>query len=251
MATKAFFNVPDYASLKIEYYGKEGKYIMSIFAIKNNSSYDSAKFFSNDYENFEEITDFSDKLHSKLENVKNSETSDIKKPVAVGASIALAAFTTFAGARGVVSTITCKKLAPNLGVTVETGLKSAANSVKSTADRLSKENAKGFASNVKKYSGIVLGKAESGARSVYNYIASIGVSKEAINPEKANKALSNIVGTSASAAVVYDVCNKDSNGDGVVDIMQKSQNAYTEAKTNYNSAFETANTISELVQLLT
>ncbi len=217
---------------------------MSISAINCTPIKPHVSFGKKESEKFDEINGYSDKINEQF-----VKSSDIKKPVAVAASVALAALTTYAGAKGVTSVIT-SKIAPKAGEIVEKNLQSAANAVKTKADSLANTGAEASFSTVKKYTGKALGTVEDGARSIYKSIAYSGISKDVVNPERANKALGNVIGTGAAAATVADICTIDSNGDGISDIMQKSQNAYTGAKTSYGNAFETVSVLSDIAQVL-
>ena len=218
---------------------------MAISAINCTPIKPQVAFGNSAQEQFDEINDISDKINDKIVN-----SDDIKKPVAVAASVALAGLTSWAGARALTSAVTSKFL-PKAGVYVETGLKTAANAVKSGADKFAQvtPEKKLSLATVKKYTGKAVASIEEGARNIYKKVAYSGIDEKVVNPERANKALANAAGAGAATITVADICTKDSNGDGITDIMQKSQNAYTGAKTQYGNAFETVGVLSEIAQM--
>ena len=215
---------------------------MSISAVNCTPIKPNASFGSK--EKYEQINDSLEKL-----NEQYVKASDIKRPAAVGASVALAALTTYAGARGITNFAT-SKLAPRAGEVVETHLKSAADKVKNKAQELIGTPKEETLSSVKQFAGKAVEKLEAGARSIYKTVAYSGISKELQNPDRARKALGNVVGTGAAVAATADICTIDSNDDGVSDILQKSQNVYTGAKTTFQNAFDTVSVISEVAQVL-
>ena len=200
--------------------------------------------FGNEQENFEKISGISDKINEKI-----VDSNDIKKPVAVCASIALAALGAYVGAKNVTSALT-KKVAPNMGVKVEAGLKTAANAIKANASKLAETAPETKFAKVKTLAGKAVGSVEGAARNLYKKVAYSGLSKEMVNPEKASAALANVAGAVAGASALSTVLTKDSDGDGIKDIMQKSQNVYTGTKTKCGNAFETVNLLGEIAQAL-
>ena len=217
---------------------------MSISAINCTPIKPNVSFGKSEEEKFDEISSYSDKINDQF-----VKSSDIKKPAAVAASVAIAALTVYAGAKGITSLVT-SKIAPKAGETVEKYLQTGANTVKAKAESLSNAGVDESLTTVKKYAGKALGAIENGARNLYKAVAYSGIPKEVTNPERANKALSNGIGTGAAAATIADICTVDSNSDGISDIMQKSQNVYTGAKTSYGSAFEVVNVLSDIAQVL-
>lgn len=171
------------------------------------------------------------------------QSSDIKSPVTAAVSIGLAALVAFATGKKIgnlVSKIATK--APDTLVNTATKggqeLSKLANSLKG-ADS-------GKLAQAKKLTGKVLGSAHKYMSKAYHSIASIGIEKGA-NPTNANT-FSNIFGIAGLATIFPTVVTKDSNGDGVKDILQKGQNAYTGTKSKMNGALEKARVLSELAE---
>ncbi len=217
---------------------------MSISAVNSIPIKPQASFGKSEREKFNEITDYTDKINNQY-----IKSDDIKKPAAVGLAVLTAAAVPYAGAKGITNFVT-KKIAPNAGIVVEKYLQSGANAVKTKAETLAGSAADESFTTLKKYSGKVLGKAEDIARNIYTTIAYSPIKKEVVNPERANAALGNVIGTGLAAATVVDICKTDSNGDGINDIMQKSQNAITRNKVSYDSAFEAVNVLNKAAEVL-
>lgn len=217
---------------------------MSISSVNCTPIKPNVSFGGKEREKHEKICEATDKFNDQY-----VKSSDIKKPLAVGASVALAAIASYATGRGVTNLAT-SKFAPNAGEVVEKHLKSAANTVKTKAEELINTPQDKTLSTVRQLAGKAVSKAEEGARTVYKKVAYLGLPKEVQNPERARKALGNVVGAGTAVAATTDICTVDSNKDGVADIFQKSQNAYTGAKTNFQNAFEAINAVSEIAQVI-
>ena len=101
----------------------------------------------------------------------------------------------------------------------------------------------------------MVGKTVTGAvnygKSLYRKIAYSGVADDATAAVRQAKAFANLGGIAGIATAFPAVVAKDSNNDGVSDILQTGQNAYTGAKTKMGQVMEEAGKFSELVDLLT
>jgi|GEM_PF-6030257 len=203
----------------------------------------ASSFGSYERDRYDEVNNLTERLNDKI-----VKADDLKNPIAVGASIALAMLVSYGGAKGAVSLIS-KKL-PAAGVYIESGLKKAAGALKSGADSLIKSAPDSKFSKIKIRTGKILGGAENFVRSAYKKIAYSGIPKEAVNPERAGIAFANAAGAASALGSAAVICTADRDGDGVKDIMQKSQNVYTGAKTKYGNAMDTIGLFSEIIQTI-
>ena len=166
------------------------------------------------------------------------KSEDIKKPVAVVASVALAGLAAFASGKKLASlVINDNSKIPEL---FEKGLKKGADSMKKMAANLSKENPATKLDKAKNLAGRVIGAVESTGRKAYSKIAAKG----------AASAFTNTAGVAAAATVIPAVCSRDTDSDGVSDIMQKGTNAYTGTTTKFDSIIDTATKLSAIAEVL-
>ncbi len=180
------------------------------------------------------------------EDLVNSDS--IKKPIAAAASVALAGLVAFVSGKKIaqVATSVCK----TLPTTVENTLKKSSSIVQEKASKLASESS-GKLAKAKNITGKALKKTEEFARKGYTKIAYSGIADNVVNPERANKAFQNVVGAATVAATVPVVCSKDSDGNGVADLMEKTTNAYAGTTKKCSSAVQGASQIAELISELT
>lgn len=173
---------------------------------------------------------------------KKVDSNDIKHPFYIAASAALAGFAAYKGGKGFASLASSKF--PNAGVKLENGLKSISKAAIKSSSNLSNS-----ASKFKKYAGSAIGHIENGLRKAYKGIAYSNIPADKVNPERASIAMSKTAGALSAAGALYAVLNRDSNGDGVKDIMQKSQNVYTGFQTKKETANDIIGLFSEIAQI--
>lgn len=194
---------------------------------------------SDDYDRVVEVT-------SRI-NDEFVESDSIKKPVAAAASIGLAGLLAFASGKKLATfASTYLKKAPQ---TLETALKTGSKAVKNASKTLINENPDKL-SKAKNIAGKAIEGAENIARKGYKKLAYAGISEEVVNPERATKAFQNIGGWLGLATVFPAICGRDANNDGVSDILQRGQNAYTGTKGTFDRAFENTSKIAELADIL-
>lgn len=203
----------------------------------------ASSFGSYEREKYDEINNLTERINDKIVNA-----DDIKSPLAVIESVGLAVLAAYLGAKGTVSLIS-KKL-PAAGVYIESGLKKAGGAVKLGAEKLIKSAPDSKFSKLKIRTGKILGGAENFARNAYKKIAYSGIPADTANPERAGIAFANAAGAASALGSAAVICSADRDGDGVKDIMQKSQNVYTGAKTKYGNAMDTIGLFSEIIQTI-
>ena len=215
-----------------------------------------------DKTNYEQVTKVTEAMNDELVQSKN-----IKKPLAAALSIGLAVALAYASGKriaGIVSHIF--KKAPE---TLESFFKKGAQLTEGLAGKLKTVNPdKKIVGEGSKLAGKKLGnllnkvkigkientvgslleKAEGTAKKVYKKIAYAGLQE---GGNKAAKAMENIFGWGAVGTVVPTVLKKDANEDGVSDILQRGQNAYTGTQSKFAGAIDKANGLADLVDLLT
>ncbi len=174
------------------------------------------------------------------------ESDDIKKPFAAAASIGLAGLLAFASGKKLASIFTTyAKKAP---VAMEGLLKQGSKSAQDFATSLINENPDKL-SKVKNVAGKAIGQVEKLARNGYKKLVYSGIPESANVQERATKAFQNAAGWVGLATVFPAICGRDANDDGVSDILQKGQNAYTGTKTKFGKAFEETSKIAELAEI--
>ncbi len=197
-----------------------------------------------DTQKYTEIVKATDSLNNQL-----VKSQDIKTPVQVALSVALAGLAAYAGGKAITSIVT--KAFPNAGDKAFKYLKIGADKVKGEAAKLGEKAANGgkFA-KVESYASKALAKSEDVARKAFKKIAYAGIAENVTGTARTAQALGNVIGAGAAAKVLADVCITDKNKDGVKDIAQKSQNIYTGTKTTYGNAMETAGVFAEILSVL-
>ena len=188
------------------------------------------------------------------------ESEDMKGPFAAGASIVGAGATTFAHGAGIAATAD-KLSGDRFSGYFEKGLKKGSEFLQDTAGKLKKVESKklGKAANLL---GKGIEKAEGFARNAYKAISSTSkkvveeVGENAadvikkVKGHSAGKGMAIVAGILSVLALVPGLLKKDSNEDGVADIMQKSQNVYAKNSQNIDKLGEKASIAAELMQVL-
>lgn len=171
-------------------------------------------------------------------------SAQIKKPVAAVASIALAAVMAYAGGAkigNVISRITKGKVPEAVVGFVKKGadkVQDTAANIIANADKTTKLG------KIKNLAGKAMGGAEKYARKGFKKLAKEG----SANP---TKAFETMLGLGSVATVFPGVITRDKDGDGVSDILQRGQNAYTGTQTRMDNALEKVGFIADLVDSLT
>lgn len=189
-------------------------------------------------ENYNEVVKLTDSLNDDFVN-----SSQIKKPVAAAASIALAALVAYVGGSKIASVIT--KVAPKAPEVFTSNIDKVGNTVSKVAKNLQKE-APGKLGKVKNFAGKALSKAGTVVKKGYD---KIGGNIENV-AEKSNTVFQNVFGVGAMATILPGLFSKDCDQNGVSDILEKGQNAYTGTKTGVAGALEKTSQFAELIDLL-
>ena len=212
---------------------------MSIPAVNCSPIKPQVTFGKANGENYKEVVQLTDKLNDEFVN-----SDQIKKPVAAFASIALAALVAYVGGSKIASVIT--KMVPKAPGAVTNGIDRAGKAISEAATNLQKD-APGKLGKIKNVTGKVLQKAGNVAKLGYDKIG--GNIENAA--EKSSTVFQNIFGVGAMATVLPGLFSKDSDKNGVSDILEKGQNAYTGTKTGVAGALEKTSQFAELIDLLT
>ena len=221
-----------------------------------------ASFGNNSENEYKKVLETTDELNDKFVNSQN-----VKKPIAAIASIALAGVIAFASGKRIANIVQVAfKKSPEV---LQTGLKKGAAAVEAFAGKLqsvdpekklikegSKLADKKLGTMLNKISigaiankvGAAVEKTEGVARKAYDKVAYMGLKE---GGDKAAKAMENLFGIGAVATIVPGVLKRDANDDGVADILQRGQNAYTGSQTKFAGAIDKANTFAEIVDSLT
>lgn len=201
-----------------------------------------------DEEKLEKVSDFADAINNEVVN-----SSSVKKPVAAVVSVLLAGLIAYAGGKRIaqIAINGGEKLHLNLPEMLDKSLRKASVSVANVANSLKKENPVTKFDKFKNIIGSSIQHGENIAKTLYKKVAYSGVAENATVAVKQSKAFANLGGIAGIATAFPAVAAKDSNDDGVSDILQRGQNAYTGAKTKMGQVMEKAGKLSELVDLLT
>ena len=89
------------------------------------------------------------------------------------------------------------------------------------------------------------------AKKGYKKVVNIGVEKLDDPVKIGEKKLQNFVGALTAAVMLPKVCKADANKDGIADISQRGQNAYTGARTIIKDSIQRSNVVGDLLDLLT
>ncbi len=181
------------------------------------------------------------------------KSSNVKKPVAAVVSVALAGLLAFATGKVIAqkAAVIGEKLKLNLPELLDKNLRSLSNGVTKAADKLKNDNPVTKSDKFKNMVGKTVTSAVNFGKSLYRKIAYSGVADDATVAVRQAKAFANLGGIAGIATAFPAVATRDNNDDGVSDILQTGQNAYTGAKTKMGQVMEKAGRFSELVDLLT
>ena len=142
-----------------------------------------------------------------------------------------------------------------LGVVVENGLKKAATFAKENIGKLRTVAEEGKEltkfQKIKNAAADVLDFVVDFAKKAYKKIAYSNIDEKVVGDERAKEAFENVAGAAGAAVVVPEVLSRDADGDGVKDILQKSQNAYTKAEERFGHLSENISAFGEFVGLFT
>ncbi len=210
-------------------------------------SYDDVHYDTEYQDRYNQLTEFADKVDNDYVN-----SSNIKKPIAAFLSVGLAALVAFATGKLVASkaSIIAEKVKLDLPSMLDNGLKKASNKVKTFGEKLKTEVPATKGQQVKNALGKAITFSEEKAKMVYKKLAYSGVKPTDSAEIIKQKAFANIGGITGLALGLPGFCAKDSNSDGVNDILQRGQNAYTGAKTKAAQALSECGKIAELVDIL-
>ena len=198
---------------------------------------------------FENYFDKADALYSSVQQ------SNVKKPIAIVASVALAAVTAYlfgskiAGGIGRLKPVIISPQVKNEAGELISNPKYFENVIKKGVGKVSKFTA-GLAEkggNKQKIASI-LDKGQELAKKGYKAVTGIGT--KSIDPAQVPlKKFQNLAGVATAAVMLPRVCKADANKDGIADISQRGQNAYTGAKREINNTLHNANVLGDLLDL--
>ena len=78
-----------------------------------------------------------------------------------------------------------------------------------------------------------------------------GIADDVVGADRAQKAFENVAGAVGLATVVPEIVSRDANEDGVEDILQKSQNAYTSTEEKIAQVTKDLGVVTDIIQSLT
>ncbi len=198
-------------------------------------------------EGLKKVSEFADAVNNEV-----VKSSNVKKPIAAVVSVALAGLIAFATGKVIAqkAAVMGEKLKLNLPEMLDNTLRKFSSGVTKAADKLKMENPVTKSEKVKN----IIGKGVTGAvnfgKSLYKKIAYSGIADDATAAVRQTKAFANIGGMAGLASVFPSVVAKDSDGNGVSDILERGQCAYTGAKSKSGQLMEKAGKLSKLVDLL-
>lgn len=174
-------------------------------------------------------------------------SDDVKSPAAALLSIGLAGLLAFASGKKIGSLISrCAKKAPDM---LDKAVQNSGKVVDAAKTKLT-SNTSGKLGKVRELSADLIGKVQGAVSKGYNKIANFGLKEGAdIATQKAN-AFNNVIGCASLATVLPTIFAKDSNDDGVSDILQRGQNAYTGTKSKIDGMYHKATVLSELAEIV-
>lgn len=181
----------------------------------------------------ETVVSKTDKINQSLVN-----SNDLKGPLAVVASVALAAVVTYTSGRkvaDVISSLTGKKA----GTAVMGALDKGSKAIAGGAEKLVSNELKGKSGKAVKTLGNVLKTTNETVSKNFKRFAYMGTSGIEDAATKNAKALSNLVGAGTVVGMLPSLCKRDGDGNNVADIAEKGQNVYT------GTAYERSKRIAE------
>ncbi len=205
-------------------------------------------------EKYNQIEKFTDGIMDEF--VASEETdkkSFIKKPIAAAASVGLAALLAYASGRLAANKLAevLKTVHVDLPGVMDNSLRKVSGKMKDTAAKLLSENPATKSAKVKN----VLSKAISGSESIANKAYKKIAYTKVLSGDTAEiirtKAFGNIGGVLGVSTILPTVCSKDNDENGVADILQLGQNAYTGTRTKMTDLLNNVGKMGDLVTLLT
>lgn len=225
---------------------------------------------------FKQIDVNHQKLHDMAAELDEQkvDSKDIKRPIAVIASLAALAGIAYGGGKKIATgaSVIYEKAAAlsknsvddaataakkaNLGVVIEDGLKKASHVATKGISKIRTVNPDEITVLTKK--DFIRNKVADGldkslgfAKNTYKKLAYSGISSEVVGADRAQKAFENVAGIVGLATVVPEIATRDANDDGIKDIMQKSQNAYTSTANKVDAYSKDLSAVEEMIQLFT
>lgn len=188
-----------------------------------------------DYNNIKTVTD---KVNDEFCN-----SSNIKKPLAAVSSVLIAALLTFTGGKkvGTMLANVSKNKLPNL---MKKGVYSLSVGAKKLSSNL-KNDLPTKAGKLKNMASSALKKSSNGILTGYKKLAG-----NVKGQEGAVKAFEKMTGIVALSSVFPSVLAKDNNEDGVKDILQRGQNAYTGSSKKMDGILEKTSVVADLIDAL-
>ena len=190
-----------------------------------------------------------DTFSQKADDVNSAIVqSNIKKPFAVIASVALAGLTAYKTGSAIVGKIASypmfnKFVSTNGDAYFEKGIKKCVGFLDKKVGKFAEKGkfAKTLSSIYNRSEGII--------KKGYQTVTKFGTKKLEKFPEQLGlKKLQNLGGVVSTAIILPSVCNNDSDKNGVVDIAQTDTNAYTGAKSKLDKG---KNIVAKAIDLLT
>ena len=247
---------------------------MNISAINCTPIKPKVSFGDVEHKNFD-----AEKLHNMATdlNERSVDSKDIKKPLAVVASLAALAGIAYGGGKKIATgaNVIYEKVAAaakpaiketaddvaqaakkaNLGVVLEDGLKKASSLATKGIDKLKinpqqttvlskKDILRNKAANI-------LEKGLNLAKAGYKKVAYSGIADDIVGAARSQAAFENLAGAVGLATVVPEIISRDADGNGVKDIMETTQNAYTAKEDQIKEAAANLGAVSDIVQMFT
>ena len=248
---------------------------MNISAINCTPIKPKVSFGDVEHKNFD-----AEKLHDMATdlNERSVDSKDIKKPIAVVASLAALAGIAYGGGKKIATgaNVIYEKVAAaakpaiketaddvaqaakntNLGVVLEDGLKKASSIASQAISKVRVPASEEItvltkSQHLRNKSADILEKGLNIAKNAYKKVAYSGIADDIVGAARSQAALENVAGVIGLATVVPEIVARDANDDGVNDIMQKSQNAYTSKEEQIKAAADNLGAVSDIVQMFT
>lgn len=221
---------------------------------RDNCSFNPEDLDMDSYQdNFEKIQTFTDRVNQDYIKRLSAKASNIKKPIFAAASVGLAALFAFASGKLAASKLAelSKSLKIDLPNVVDNSLRNTSKKMKDVSTALFKENPVTKFDKLRNGASKLVYGAEELAKKGYKRIAYSRVTPNDTAEIIKDKAFANLGGLLGLSTILPRVCSKDNNTNGVSDILEIGQNAYTGTKTKMTDVLKEVNNIGNLVTLLT
>ncbi|MCD7780136.1 MAG: hypothetical protein LUH05_05640 [Candidatus Gastranaerophilales bacterium] len=182
--------------------------------------------------------------------LNNAKKDDLKSPLMIAGSVAASILATYATGKIAASRLTVIPFMEKVPVAVEEKLKSASGNIQNYAKKLISDSPEGTVNKLKNAAGKTMKNLEKAARTGYKKIAYVNT-ENVKNPERARRAFTNVSGTVAVASLVPKILSSDHNEDGIKDVAQKSQNAYTGRRNDIYNTVNNLTMFGELIEAFT